>query len=272
MKRLIVIILMTITLWPASSCKLFKKNDDDGHNGHTIPKDDIKGLVYYHDLATDVVETIFNYYIEGAQAPSCIQMESLDALTDRWNFTGSCQLPDGHTYAGKIRFNKIPGDGIVCVLYQDTNEYFIIDQMPLHYGSYIRIEQNNNNYDLIYYLYLIRPNDTVNISGEMSLHLIAPGQSADGSDKHWQIDNENFDYIIGEGGSNPPQVEYLSNVTVDPLEKQYNCPLALRGKLRVQHRDGEISYYIDYGNVQCDNTVIVYTDEGERETLTISSP
>jgi len=279
MKRFVTALLLGIMLSGASSCKLFlpHHNDDEDNTEHVpIPKDDIKKIVYYHDLATDVVETFMNYYIENTALPACVHEDSLSPWTKRWTFGSSCTLPDGHTYGGETDLIYNPSSQAhMIVLYGEDNQGVphptYIDRIPFGKRSLLFLEQQNNAYHATLSMVLPVGNDTLNLGTEFDIRLTDPGQAADGSDKHWQIDRVHFDYVVYHDDITHPLVKYEANESLEPLEKQYNCPLALSGKIRIYDKDLN-TFDVDYGNGQCDNTVTVSNAAGDTETLHISTP
>ncbi len=272
-----MILLLAVVLMPASSCKLFlpHHNDNDETEHVPIPKDDIKKIVYYHDLATDVVETFMNYYIENAQLPACVQEDSLSPWNKRWTYGSACTLPDGHTYGGKTDLIYNPSNQAhTIILYSENNgipQPTLIDHVPFGKRSLLFLEQQNNGYHAAFTMVLPVGNDTLNLDTEFDIRQTDPGQSPDGSDKRWQIDHVHFNYVIYRDDMAHPIVKYESNESLEPLLKQYNCPLALQGKMRIYDSDLN-TFDVDYGNGQCDNVVTVSNAAGDTETLHITTP
>ena len=280
MKRLMMFVLASFMLTSALSCKLFLPHPNDDEEDNTehvpIPKDDIKKIVYYHDLASDVVETFMNYYIENTALPACVHEDSLSPWTKRWTYDASCTLPDGHTYGGEtVLIHDPSSQTYTIVLYEEANGYptpTYIDQKPFVKSSVFTFEtQSNNSYHADCTMFLPVGNDTLYLHTQFDIRQTDPGQTADGSDKHWQISHVNFDYAVYHDFMTSPLAIYEANESLEPLEKQYNCPLALSGKMRIYDKDLN-TFDVDYGNGQCDNTVTVSNAAGDTETLTITTP
>jgi len=181
MKRFIPALLFGILLLSASSCKLFRPGQNDDDTEHVpIPVDDIKNIVYYHDLATDVVETFMNYYIENAALPACVHEDSLSPWTKRWTFGSSCILPDGHTYGGETDLIYNPSNQAhTIILYGESNGIphpTLIDQVPFGKRSLLFLEQQNNAYHATLSMVLPVGNDTLNLGTEFDIRLPTPAK------------------------------------------------------------------------------------------------
>ncbi len=278
MKRTFWILLLAGSLLMGLSCRRhIEPSGDDDEATHTpIPVDELKEMVYYHDMMTDIVETIIAQNLDNVETPSCVQNTPLNSLTSKWDFNSACTLPDGRQYEGEYRILFNPGNQTYTASLYGENENFhlTVDGIPFYNTSLILIEeQPDNNYNVEYYAKGILPQSTDTLGLHHSFHLkeIEPGQAPDGSDKHWELDNEHFEYSIYRNLTSPPLKQYTIDETIEKMEKQYDCPLALKGKVKIIDDEFHV-FYVDYGNGQCDRKVTFSNEDGDTRTVTVDVP
>ncbi len=277
MKRNFWILLLAISLVTGLSCHRHTGSFDNDEKIHTpIPVDDLKEMVYYHDMMTDIVETVIAQNIDNVSTPSCVQSTPVDTLTTKWNFNAACTLPDGRQYEGEYRIVYNPGNQTyMTLLCGENNDFHLtVDGISFYNTSLIIIEvQPDNNYNVECYAKGILPQSTDKLGIHHSFHLkeVDSGQAQDGSDKRWEIENELFEFSIYRNLISPPLKQFTINETVEKTEKQYACPLAVKGKVKII--DGDFNdFYVDYGNGQCDRKVIFSNEDGDTRTVTVDVP
>ncbi len=277
MKRNFWILLLAGSLLTGLSCRRHIAPSGDDEATHTpIPVDDLKEMVYYHDMMTDIVETVIAQNIDNVSKPSCVQSTPINTLTTKWDFNDTCTIPDRRLYEGEYRILFNPGNQTYTASLYGENENFhlTVDGISFYKISLITIEvQPDNNYDVEYDAKGILPQSTDTLGIHHSFHLkeIQPGQTQDGSDKRWEIDNEHFEYSIYRNLTSQPLTQFTIDETIDKTEKQYACPLAVKGKVKLLDYDFNI-FYIDYGNGQCDKEVIFSNNDGDSRTVTVDVP